>query len=139
MEKYNQMKKRHETELNAFSGIFFAFSDKQFKEGMEKVDLTAGDTKKIWSLGGGGFILRDRAKEFNGLFEKRSKELSGALRDEAFLLDALTYELCNHEFCITYDYEQTFDALGITLEDIEKLPFGTEVLKKARTRALGEC
>ena len=31
-----------------------------------------------------------------------------------------SYELANHEYCITYDIEPTLDALGLTLDEINK-------------------
>ena len=134
--KYTELKQKHEKELNNFKDMFFAFNDKQFNEGMESIGLTEKDTDKIYSLGGGGYILKEKSKDFNNMFENRHTELSEALKDKDFLLDALSYELANHEFCITYDYEPTFESLGITIEDIKKLDFGLEVLQKAKENAL---
>ena len=134
--KYTELKQKHEKELNNFKDMFFAFNDKQFHEGMESIGLTKKDTDKIYSLGGGGYILKEKSKDFNNMFENRHIELSEALKDKDFLLDALSYELANHEFCITYDYEPTFESLGITIEDIKKLDFGLEVLQKAKENAL---
>ena len=39
----------------------------------------------------------------------------------------------------TGELEQAFAALGITMEDIESLSFGVEVLKKARPVAGKDC
>ena len=136
---YCELKKEQEKELNEFTGIFYAFNNKQFKEGMEKIGLEEKDTKKIYSLGSGGYILKEKSKDFNDMFNKFSDKKTKALKTEEFLLEALTYELQNHEFCITYDYEQTFEALGLTIEDIEGLSFGLEVLNKAKNVALQCC
>ena len=136
---YCELKKEQEKELNEFTGIFYAFNNKQFKEGMEKIGLEEKDTKKIYSLGSGGYILKEKSKAFNDMFNKFSDKKTKALKTEEFLLEALTYELQNHEFCITYDYEQTFEALGLTIEDIEGLSFGLEVLNKAKNVALQCC
>lgn len=52
-ETYTQQKDRHSKELNDFQGIFFAFSNKQFDEGMIKVGLTPQDKDKVYSIGKG--------------------------------------------------------------------------------------
>jgi hypothetical protein len=139
MEKYQDMKKRHQDQLSNFEGMFFAFSNKQFKEGMERIGLTEDDTDKICSIGAGGYLLKSQKQAFRDMFENRNKEMTEALKTKDFLLEALRYELCNHEYCITYSYEQTFEALDLSMEKLEALPFGIEVLKKAREEALACC
>ncbi len=134
--EYCELKQKHEKELNEFKGIFFAFSNNQFKEGMEKLGLTVDDTKKIYSLGAGGYILKEKSKAFHDMFAQFSNRMETALKEEKFLLDALTYELQNHEYCITGDTTQTFDALGLTTEGIQSLSFGAKVLKKARAEVM---
>jgi uncharacterized membrane protein YfbV (UPF0208 family) len=42
----------------------------------------------------------------------------------------LTYELANHEFGLTYDLNETLDALGMTLSSIKKEPETYEALKE---------
>jgi hypothetical protein len=34
METYTEQKKRHSDDVNKFEGLFFAFSNEQFKEGL---------------------------------------------------------------------------------------------------------
>ena len=137
--KYLELRKRQEQAITDFDGIFYAFNKNQFEEGMIKVGLNMDDTKEILSLGAGGYIVKDKRKQFERIFEHYSKTLKEQLKKKDFLLDALTYELQNHEFCITYSFEQTFDALGITLDDIKELEFGMEVLNEAKNKALECC
>lgn len=136
---YQEMKREQEKELSDFEGIFYAFSDKQFNEGMAKVGLVAGDTNKIYSLGAGGYILKEKSEAFHTMFKKFSDRMETALKNEDFLLDALTYELCNHEYCITCDVDEALNALGLTLEGIKSLGFGADVLKKSCTEAMRSC
>ena len=37
---------------------------------------------------------------------------------EGFIKDMFLYELANHEYCITYDLEDTLDALCLTVDEI---------------------
>ena len=41
-------------------------------------------------------------------------------KEEKFLLEALAYELRNHEYCITYDPSDALDALGLKREDVSQ-------------------
>ena len=133
------MKRDSEKEVSNFQGIFFAFSDKQFNEGREKIGLKADDKKKIFSLGAGGYILKEKSKAFRAMFDRFSNRMETALRNEAFLLDALIYELYNHEYCITYDTTPALEALVLKIGDILQLSFGSEVLKKACAEASKDC
>lgn len=78
-ETYKEMQQRHQKEVNEFEGMFFAFSNKQLKEGLEKVGLNENDTDKIYSIDGGGFIRKDRSEAFHAMF-KRQREEAKALR-----------------------------------------------------------
>jgi len=130
METYIELKARQRKELNNFEGIFFAFSNEQLKEGMEKIGLTIEDTKQIYSLGAGGYILKDRSKSFHAMFERHAQEKKTRRQEEKFLFDSLVYELCNHEFCVTCDPSDALNALGYNEEDVDP-----KILKKAMAEA----
>jgi len=58
---------------------------------------------------------------------------------DGFIYDMFYYELANHEYCITYEYDETFDALGLTEEQVladKRLLHG---LKKAEKEYLKIC
>ena len=131
IETYQELKTRQGKELNEFEGIFFAFSNKQFKEGIEKIGLTENDIKQIYSLGAGGFILKTRSKAFNDMFKRHAEEKKIRKQEEKFLLDSLVYELNNYEFCITGDATDALDALGYDKEEIEP-----KILKKAMAMSI---
>jgi hypothetical protein len=125
-ETYLEQKKRHQDEFSAFTGIFFAFSNDQFSEGMRKLGLEPGDTGKIFSLGAGGYISKERSNEFHALMKRHGEERKQLKKNVQALIDAIVYELQNHEYCITGDPTSALDALDLTIETIDK-----DILKKA--------
>jgi len=131
IETYQEQKTRQAEELNKFEGLFFAFSNKQLKEGLEKIGLAEGDTDKIYSLGAGGYILKEKSKEFNDMFKRHAEEKKERKQDEKYLLEALAYELNNHEYCVTYDVTEALDALGWSVDSIDP-----KILKKACSMAV---
>lgn len=126
IETYTDLKARQGKELNDFEGMFFAFSDKQFEEGMEKVGLNPKDTDKICSLGAGGYILKDRSADFSAMFKRQAEEKKQRNKEEKFLIESIAYELANHEYCITCDVTDALEALGLDRAELEP-----KVLKKA--------
>lgn len=131
METYTQLKQRQEKDLNDFKGIFFAFNNDQFKEGMQKIGLTVADTKQIYSLGAGGYIRKDRSADFHAMMDRHAAERKQLKKNASILLDALVYELQNHEYCISGDTDPALDALGFTKEDIDP-----KILNKACSLAV---
>lgn len=118
-ETYRTLKDRQAKELNEFEGMFFAFNKEQFTEGMAKIGLTPEDKDKISYMGvGGGYIRKDRLKDFSAMFARFDSELKEMRKSEKELLKALVYELQNHEFCITLDPTEALQVLGISKEDI---------------------
>ncbi len=128
IESYSGMNSRHSKELSDFDGMFFAFSNKQLEEGLLQVKATI---KEIVSIGAGGFVRKDKVQAFKDLFERHSQERKERLKDQKLLLDALVYELGNHEYGYTYDTTQALESLDLTVEDVEP-----KLLKKACRLAL---
>jgi hypothetical protein len=125
MNTYLQLTNTHEKEFNSFP-IFWAFSDKQFKEGMEKFGLAVDDIDKLYKLSGGGFYRKTDSKAFRDLLDRHEKEMSDAIAadktGEGFILEMFDYELSNHEFTYTGDTEDTIDALGLSQGDFDNNP-----------------
>ena len=120
--QYAEMKERQQRVVNDFNGWFFAFSNEQFDEGMKKIGLNPEETDKICRIGGGGYILKDRLKAMEFMFDSIHKELEAAIEADTdgtgFIYDMFRYELANHEYGITGELDETLDALGLTEEDI---------------------
>lgn len=133
--RYAEMKRDHEKRISDLP-IFYAFNNKQFKDGMEKIGLKETDTDKIFKLHDtGGFYKKTDSKLIVGTFKACDKELCDAIEDDktgdGFIYEMFLYELDNHEYCITYDVEETLDAIGITLDDVLESQSLLHGLKKA--------
>lgn len=135
MNAYQEMKDRQQKEFNAFP-MGAAFSQQQFQQMMEKWGLTVNDTDKICSIGGGCYIRKADIAAFTTLINKTAAELKNAITadttGDGFIFDMFVYELANHEYCITYDLEETLDALGLTPEEVN----ADELLKHGLNKAI---
>ena len=134
MNAYQEMKDRQQKEFDAFP-IGAAFSNQQFQQMMEKWSLTVNDTDKICSIGGGCYIRKTDRESLRDLINRMNNEKENAiaadLTGDGFIFDMFVYELANHEYCITYDLEDTLDALGLTAEQINADKRLTHGLNKA--------
>lgn len=142
MNTYQELKDRHQKEMDAFP-LGAAFSNKQFEEMMQKWGLTVKDTDKICSIGAGCFIRKSDKEAFFSMLKRFKDETNAAIAadktGDGFIYDMFSYELANHEYCITYEYDETFDALGLTEEQVfadKRLLHG---LKKAEKDYLKNC
>lgn len=115
--KYIRLVNEHQQELNDFP-IMWAFNDEQFAEGMQKLGLKETDVDKICFVGNGGFMRKKSRRAFEMMMDRHAREREEAFKDDQFAYDAFLYELGNHEFCITYEYEPTLSALGLTQDDL---------------------
>nr|WP_207734169.1 hypothetical protein [[Eubacterium] tenue] len=134
MNMYSKLKKQHQKEINEFPFIF-AFTKEKLIENMAKLGLKEDETNKLLSLGGGTFIRKSDKEKLNQMFNRHEEELKKAINEdltgEGFIYQMFDYELANHEYCITYELDDTLNALGLTIDQIkndEKLLHG---LKKA--------
>jgi len=122
-ESYKKMKREHQAEIDNFP-MFFAFGNDQFDENIKKVGLTPEDTDKILSIGYGGFIRKEDREKFLNMMESHDKELQQAIAadetGEGFIKDMFLYELGNHEYIVTGRFEDTLDAVGLTLEEVKE-------------------
>lgn len=113
--KYRELQKQIQQEVNSFP-MAFAFSYEQLKEGLKRLGAWSGS---VVSIGGGGFIRKSDKDSFQQMFKRHEVMRKEALKDDNFLIDALEYELANHEYCITYDPEPALSMLGISENDID--------------------
>lgn len=119
MNKYEEMKKKHNKDMGNIT-MFFAFSDKQFDEGMKSIGLKINDFDKIVRLEKNCFLKKEDQKKMVELLDRQRKELKENLNNEMFFKDALNYELRNHEYNITGEVNDALDAIGLTKEQITK-------------------
>lgn len=139
MNKYEELKTRQEKEMNAFP-LGACFSKQQFEEMMTKWGLTTTDTDKIYSIGAGCYIRKSDYSTFHAMLSRFEKERSEAIKaditGDGFIHDMFLSELANHEYCITYDLEETLDALHLTIEQINADKRFLHGLQKARKEYL---
>ena len=102
--------------------------------------LLPTDTDKIVHIGGGCYIRKTDREAFRALVKKLEKEKEDALAadttGEGIIKDMFLYELGNHEYCITYDLEDTLNAVGLTVDEINADKRLLRGLEKALTQYL---
>lgn len=121
---YRELIQEQQKRFNNFEGVFFAFGNDQFDAGMRKIGLEPDDTKNVLHIGMGGYIRKDRSDALDALFEQNRQEMKNAFDSdktgEGFILDALLYEMGNHEFAVTWDIDDALRAIGITHKQVEQ-------------------
>lgn len=117
---YIEYKNKSQRRFDNFEGIAFAFSKEQFKKGMEKLGLTENDTDKVVSIGYGGFMLKSKIDDYKKMNQELEDEKAELMKNDEFLYQMFRYELANHEYCITFDYEPTLDSLNLTYDEVVK-------------------
>ncbi len=122
MNKYQELKDRQQKEFNKFP-LGAAFNKEQFANMMAKWNLTVNDTDKICSLGAGCYIRKCDIEAYKNIGLRFKQELDDAIAadptGDGFIYDMFLYELANHEYCITYDLEDTLNALHLTAEQVK--------------------
>lgn len=125
---YLEMKKRHQDEVNSFP-MMFAFNEDQFDEGLKKLGVSKNPKKEIISIGGGGFIRKTDRNALLALYERHAHERSESMANDDFMIDAIAYELGNHEYVITWDAGEALDTLGVSFND-ERVDRLLQIAKK---------
>ena len=131
MNKYDEVKNRHQKRVNDFP-LGFAFSNEQFKNMMEKWGLTENDTDKIVSIDGGGFLRKTDIEEYNKMWTDKDL-IEQDKTGDGYIKDMFVSELENHEYGYTYELDDTLNALELTREQIANSPslsHGLELAKK---------
>lgn len=142
MNTYKQLKDKHQKEMDAFP-LGAAFSNEQFEKMMQDWGFTVNDTDNICSLGAGCFIRKSDKEAFFNMLKRFKDETNAAIAadktGDGFIYDMFYYELANHEYCITYEYNETFDALGLTEEQVKADKRLLHGLNKAEKAYLKNC
>lgn len=143
MNAYAEMKKHHQEEVNALP-MYWAFTEERFDEILKELGLTENDTGKLCNTFGGGFCLASDAKMIADTLIRHRKELEVAIEADAtgddFIKDMFIYELRDHEYTYTCEVEETVEACGFTMEQVEndeRLLRGLEAAAKELREAAG--
>lgn len=121
MESYQQIKARHQAEVNAFP-IGAAFSDKQVEEMMQKFGLPNDKTgyAQIVSLGAGCYIKRKDVPAWNEMAERHEKEMKALRKSRKELIAALRYEFANHECQFIRMDKEVCECVGLDWDEVQK-------------------
>ncbi|MFS0815549.1 hypothetical protein ABC382_01075 [Lysinibacillus sp. 1P01SD] len=132
---YSVLLNKHREEFNSLP-LAFAFSDKQFEEGMGNLGLQPHEVDKVVSIGAGGFMLKSDKHKYVDMLNKHEEDMHSAINNsetgEQFIFDMFNYELANHEYIITFEIDDAIRALGLTVDEIEADERLSNGLKKAR-------
>lgn len=140
MIKYLELHKKNQELFNEFANDhliwIIAFSESKMIAELDKHNLKPED---VTSIGGGGFIRKSDIKLYNELYKKMSNVIAEIKDNKQDLKDAFIYELGNHEYCITYDLDDTLDALNLTREDLQNDPEMALLMNDAILEYLSNC
>ena len=126
METYQELKARHEKELNSLP-LGFAFSGEQFEE--MKLKLGVKENNELYRIGNtGGFYRKVDSALIHGTFKRHEEERQKAIFTESginadYVQSMFYYEMCNHEFAINGDGQfEVLGACGMTEEQLNSNP-----------------
>jgi hypothetical protein len=130
MSKYTELKAKHQAEVDAFP-LGFAFNKDQYDAMMSKWGLLPTDRSQIIYMDRGCFVRKSDYEAMHEMFERHETELKAAMQDYDFAFEAFNYELANHEYCITHNYHDALEALGIIFSDLIANPTMYQALEDA--------
>lgn len=119
IKRYNELCK--ERYSKSHEGIFYAFDEKQFKEGLEKIKPYREEGDKLYRLPGGGFGTR---KAIDAMINWH-KEIDKRIAEECDPQEVYYDEYNNHESCINWEGDTA--AINIII-DI----WGADVARKIK-------
>lgn len=111
--RYHELKDNNERLFSAVP-LIIAFGNDKLKRKLEENGCGIND---ILSLGAGTFIKKTDIELLNNTLKQMEEEETKFFATDEGLLDALEYELANHEFCITGDVSEALGTLGLDRSD----------------------
>ena len=140
---YYTWKEKNNKEFNDFisANVFFAFSNKQFQEGLDKFGIKKEEIKeKLCNYVGGGFMLKSAVKEHNKIVKKLHKTERKYLSKYKNLYSALLYEMYNHECGYTWNFKECLYPLGFTSKDLKTNKQLYKAFQQAKAKVIAsEC
>lgn len=114
MTTYHEVREENNRELSNLP-IFFAFNEKQFQEGKETLGVT--EDSELCKVSAAGIMKKEDAHLFSKWVRDCEERMNAFLATDEGMVDAIRYELSNHEYCITRDPEGALSSLGLSLND----------------------
>lgn len=111
--KYAELKQKHSEQLSQIP-FFAAFDKETFNKKLKDLGLTISE---VASVGYSCFLpLKDKHLWINH-WQTVEREMTEAMQNDDFMIDAIRYELGSHEYCYTWDYQPALDALSLDIDD----------------------
>lgn len=83
-----------------------------------------------------GFYRRRDAPVFHEMLDRHERERQEAIAADktgnGYIYDMFSHELANHEYGYAHDAEDALEALGLTMEEIEKSPIMLRAFGRAK-------
>lgn len=98
LKRYKELCKERDAVNVGKYDCFFAFSNRQFAEGLKTI-RPLQDGEKLVSIGAGGYGTRDGAKRLFEFYDT----VRDKIRSECNPQEVYVYEYNNHECCIDWD------------------------------------
>lgn len=139
MEKYSEMRKRHQRETDALP-MQAAFGTEQFNAMLSRWGLTENDTAKVTALGYGMYCLNEDRPRIVEALQCHARELAEAMAaDDDFFKGAVMAEMANHEYGYTGDITDTLRALDITPEQYRNDQRIKRLIDEAEAEYMARC
>jgi hypothetical protein len=110
IQQLNAEREQKQTKLMQEVRLFWAFSNDQLREGIQKIQLQEGE--KIVSIGAGGYLPKGNVDTFINGMEQITKEYKAAIKSNKLRVKLIAYQLANHECYYTGDIEPALYSLG---------------------------
>ncbi len=124
---YLQLNNATQKEVDNFP-IRFAFSNEQLEKGLKELGVKKSE---VISVGMGGFIRKKDVDKYLAMRKKHNIKHAEMMKNKTYVYQMFRYELANHEFVCTGDYEDTLDSVGLTMKKVNANPMWQEQLERA--------
>jgi hypothetical protein len=123
LQKLKATKQKQVDTLLTECHIFFAFSNEQLAQGIEKTKPFLSEGEKIVSIGAGGYMPKSNVDKFTNGIEAINKEYKNAIKDNKLRAREILYALNNHECFYSGDIDDALYSLGegYTYEEVLKV------------------
>ena len=110
IQQLNAQREQKQSKLMQEVRLFWAFSNDQLREGIQKIQLQEGE--KLVSIGAGGYLPKGNVDTFINGMEAITKEYKAAIKSNKLRVKLIAYQLANHECYYTGDIEPALYSLG---------------------------
>ena len=116
-------KQKDYNDLFTNCGVFWAFSNEQFKEGYQKVKPTMAEGEKLVDIGAGGYIPKHNVEALKAGTKAIEATFKAQIAENNAREQHILYELNNHECFHTGSIDEAIEALGedYTAEEVEQV------------------